>query len=87
MKVSFSKTNVLVLRKNKRKFQSQKTWFLGEQELQECDSYKYLGVTIKSNDSFNEHIENIKLKAARAYCALISKCKDFNGLHPRLSFY
>ena len=87
MKVNIGKTKVMVLRKNKRKSQSQNTWLLGEQELQECDSYKYLGVTIKSNGSFNEHIENIKLKAGKAYYALISKCKDFNGLQPSLFLY
>ena len=87
MEVNIGKTKVMVLRKNKRKSHSQKTWFLGEQELQECDSYKYLGVTIKSNDSFNEHIENINLKAGKAYYSLISKCKDFNGLQPRLFLY
>ena len=77
----------MVLRKNKKKSQSQKTWFLGEQELKECDSYKYLGVTIKSSGSFNEHIKNMKLKAGKAYYALISKCKDFSGLQPRLFLY
>ena len=87
MKVNIGKTKVMVLRKNKRKSQSQKTWFLGEQELKECDSYKCLGVTIKSNGSFNEHIENMNLKAGKAYYALISKCKDFSGLQPRLFLY
>ena len=60
---------------------------LGEQKLQECDSYKYLGVTIICNGSFNEHIENLKVKAGKAYCALISKCKDFSGLQPRLFLF
>ena len=89
MKVNSDETKVMVLKKNKRKSQSQNTWFLGEQELKQCDSYKYLGVTIKSNGSFNEHIEYIKLKANKAYYALISKCKDFNfnGLQPSLFLY
>ena len=87
MKVNIGKTKIMVLRKNKRKSQSQNTWLLGEQELQECDSYKHLGVTIESNGSFNEHIENIKLKAGKAYYSLISKCKDLNGMQPSLFLY
>ena len=87
MKINIGKTKVMVLRKNKRKSQPQKTWFLGEQKLQECDSFKYLGVTIKSNGSFNEHIENMKLKAGKAYHTLISRCKDFSGFQPRLFLY
>ena len=87
MEVNIDETKVMVLRKNKRKSHTQITWFLGEQELQECDSYKYLGVTIKSNGSFNEHVENINSKAGKAYYSLISKCKDFNGLQPRLFLY
>ena len=87
MKVNIGKTKVMVLRKNKRKSQPQKTWFLGEQKLQECDSFKYLGVTIKSNGSCNEHIENMKLKAGKAYYTLISRCKDFSGFQPRLFLY
>ena len=87
MEVNIGKTKVMVLRKNKRKSHPQNTWFLGEQELQECDSYKYFGVTINFNGSFNEHIENINLKAGKAYYSLISKFKDFNGLQPRLFLY
>ena len=87
MEVNIGKTKVMVLRKNERKSFSQNTWFLGEQEVEECDSYKYLGVTIKSNGSFNEHMKNINLKAGKAYYSLISKCKDFNGLQPRLFLY
>ena len=35
IKVNIDKTKVMVLRKNKRKFQLQNTWLLGEQEQQE----------------------------------------------------
>ena len=84
MSVNIGKTKIMVLRKHIRKVKSKQTWLFGENEIQECDSYKYLGVTIKSNCSFNEHVEMVKQKA---YYSLISKCKDFDGLHPRLFLY
>ena len=87
MSVNIGKTKIMVLRKHKRKIKSKQTWLFGENEIQECDSYKYLGVTIKSNCSFNEHVEIVKQKANKAYYSLISKCKDFDGLHPRLFLY
>ena len=62
-------------------------WYLGDNATSECDSYKYLGVTSKSNGSYNEHIEKVKQKAGEAYFALISKCKEFNGLQPGLFLY
>ncbi len=34
-------------------------WKLNDKEIEECESYKYLGVTIMSNGSFSEHIDEI----------------------------
>ena len=62
MSVNIDKTKIMVLRKHKRKIKSKQSWLFGENEIQECDSYKYLGVTIKSNCSFNEHVEIVKAK-------------------------
>ena len=39
-----------------------KPWKIGNKELKECTSYKYLGVTLKSNGSFSEHIDKITEK-------------------------
>ena len=86
--LNIGKTKIMVSRKHKRKIKSKQTWlFFGENEIQEYDSYKYLGVTIKSNCSFNEHVEIVKQKANQAYYSLISKSNDFDSLHPRLFLY
>ena len=59
----------------------------GKKEIKECDSYKYLGVTLKSNGSFSEHIDKIKEKAQKSYFSLISKSKEWGGFQPRLFLY
>ena len=60
---------------------------MGDKEIKECDSYKYLGVTLKSNGSFSEHVDKIKEKAQKAYFSLISKSKEWGGFQPRLFLY
>ncbi len=71
----------MIVRKNKKKAQANSrnniVWKIGEKEIKECDSYKYLGVTLKSNGSFSEHIDKIKEKAQKSYFSLISKSKEW----------
>ena len=61
MKINLGKTKMMVLRKNKRKSrgrpENKVIWKLGDKEVQECETYKYLGVSFKSNGSFSEHAE------------------------------
>ena len=91
MEVNMDKTKVMVIRKNKQKARAQsknkKIWKMGDKEIKECDSYKYLGVTLKSNGSFSEHVDKIKEKAQKAYFSLISKSKEWGGFQPRLFLY
>ncbi len=91
MEVNMDKTKVMIVRKNKKKAQANSrnniVWKIGEKEIKECDSYKYLGVTLKSNGSFSEHIDKIKEKAQKSYFSLISKSKEWGGFQPRLFLY
>ena len=64
-----------------------KPWKIGDKEVKECVSYKYLGVILKSNGSFSEHIDKIKEKAQKSYFSLISKSKEWGGFQPRLFLY
>ena len=75
------KTKVTLIQKQKSRAKSKKnkTWKIGDKEIKECVSYKYLGVTIKSNGSFSIHIDIIKEKAHKAYFSLISKSKEWGG--------
>ena len=72
------KTKVMLIQKQKSgaKTKKNKPWKIGEEEVEECISYKYLGVTIKSNGSFSEHVDEIKKRANKAYFSLISKSKE-----------
>ena len=67
MEVNVNKTKIMLFEKNKRKSKAKKKWYLGDNAISECDSYKYLGVTFKSNCSYNEHIEKVKQKAGKAF--------------------
>ncbi len=93
MEVNLSKTKIMEIRKNKQKSRTKnsnkslRVWKLGDDEIEECDSYKYLGVTIKSNGSFSEHTEKIKEKAQKAYFSLLSKSREWGGFQPRLFLY
>ena len=85
------KTKVMVLRKNKRKSraksENEETWNLGDKEIKECELYKYLGVVLKSNGSFSEHVDKVKEKAQKAYFSLMSKSREWGGFQPRLFLY
>ena len=65
MEVNLDKTKVILIQKQKSgaKSKRNKPWKIGNKELKECTSYKYLGVTLKSTGSFSEHIDRIKEKA------------------------
>ena len=89
MEVNMDKTKVMLIQKQKSRAKSKKNklWKIGDKEVKECVSYKYLGVMLKSNGSFSEHIDKIKEKANKAYFSLISKSKEWGGFQPRLFLY
>ena len=89
MEVNMDKTKVMLIQKQKSRAKSKKNkpWKIGDIEVKECVSYKYLGVILKSNGSFSEHIDKIKEKAQKSYFSLISKSKEWGGFQPRLFLY
>ena len=89
MDVNMDKTRVMIIQKQKSRAKStkNKTWKIGDKEVNECVSYKYLGVMLKSNGSFSEHIVRMKEKAHKAYFSLIAKSKEWGGFQPRLFLY
>ena len=80
------KTKVILFQKQKSlaKSKKYKPWKIGDKEVTECISYKYLGVTTKSNGSFSIHIDAMKEKAHKAYFSLISKSKEWGGFQQRI---
>ena len=89
MEVNMDKTKVMLIQKQKSRAKSKrnKPWRIGDKEVNECISYKYLGVTLKSTGSFSEHIDKIREKAQKSYFSLISKSKEWGGFQPRLFLY
>ena len=89
VEVNMDKTKVMLIQKQKSRAKSKKNkpWKIGDHEVKECISYKYLGVTLKSTGSFSEHIDRIKEKAHKSYFSLISKSKEWGGFQPRLFLY
>ena len=75
MEVNLDKTKVLWIQKQKSRAKSKrnKPWKIGDKELKECTSYKCLGVTLKSNDSFSKkHTDKIKEKGHKSNISFIS---------------
>ena len=80
MEVSQKKTKVVVFSKTRKGIpKNDKTWKIGEIEIDEVKSYKYLGVIIRNNGTFTEHVSVVKDKAIKAYYALIAKNRDPGG--------
>ena len=89
MEVNLDKTRVMLFPKQKSPARSTKIklWTIGDKVVKECVSYKYLGITIKSNGSFSIHIDTIREKAHNAYFSLISRSKEWGRFQPRLFLY
>ena len=91
MEMNMDKTKIMILRNKKRKSRAkscnQPKWFLGKKQIKECESYKYLGVTIKSNGSFSEHVDKVREKAQKSYFSLLAKSREWGGFQPRLFLY
>ena len=49
------------------KLRRNNSWMIGGKEGNECLSYKYSGVTIKSNGSFSLHFDTLKERGHKAY--------------------
>ena len=62
-------------------------WYLGDKQVKECESYKYLGVTLKSNGNFSEHVDKVQEKAQKSYYCLLTKSRYWGGFQPRLYLY
>ena len=57
IEISQKKTKVLVFQKSSaRSNRTQKIWSIGDILINEAKSYKYLGITIKVDGSFTEHV-------------------------------
>ena len=76
----------MVLRKHKRKSgnrsKNKDIRKIGDKEVEECETYKYLGVTFKSKGSFVDHTEKIKEKAQKCFFSLLSKSREWGGFQP-----
>ena len=79
--MSQKKTKVVVFSKT-RIPKNDKRWKIGDIEIDEAKSYKYLGV-IRNNGTFTEHVSVVKDKAIKAYYALIAKNREWQGFSPK----
>jgi len=83
MKISLRKHK----RKSGNKSKNKDIWKIGDKEVEECETYKYLGVTFKSNGSFVDHTEKIKEKAQKCFFSLLSKSREWGGFQPWIFLY
>ena len=73
MEINTSKTKKMVMRKNKKKSKACKIWKFGDKEIEDCNEYKYLGVTFKSNGSYSAHVDIIKESSKILLCSFVQK--------------
>ena len=75
MEISQKKTKVLVFRKSSaRSNRTQKIWSIGDILINEAITY--LGITIKVDGSFTEHVSLIRDEANKTYFSFIAKNKE-----------
>ena len=78
LKFNESKSKILVVGK---KLDPTRKWEMGELRLEECDSYKYLGIHIARNLNDNKHISETLKKANRIAAACKSTILGHNGFN------
>ena len=83
MEIYEKETKVLVFRKGHKNKRLPQKWQIGDKMIAEAKSYKYLGITVKDNRLFNEHVSLIKEKGNKAFYSLIAKNKEWQGFNPK----
>ena len=77
MCVNLIKTKILICSPGRRSMSE--FWFLGEQLVDVCNSYCYLGVNIYSNGISNQSIQDISDKACVSLCKMKYKLKQLGN--------
>ena len=74
----------MIFSKSKKKQKLNRKWKIGNHDMEETDSYKYLGVIFKNNGSFLEHVQYKTEEANKALHTLIAKAKEWQGFAPEM---
>ena len=77
LEINCSKTKILVF-SNRKANPNDYNFKLGTRSIELVNSYKYLGVILNYNGSFNLAIDNLRSQASRAMYSLISKSRRLN---------
>ena len=77
LEINCTKTKILVFSNHKAN-PNDYNFKLGINNIELVDSYKYLGVILNYNGSFNLAIDNLRSQASRAMYSLISKSRRLN---------
>ena len=84
MEVNQKKTKVMIFTLSRKKNVKSGRWKIGDLLIEEASSYKYLGVTIRNNGTFGDHITAVKEKVNKALYALIGKSIEWQGFNPQI---
>ncbi len=81
-RIEFSKEKSQVLVIGKNDISQTENFRIGNLELEQTKTYKYLGETLNDKGNIDDHIKSIKRKVEAAYqtMRLISGNQDFKGL-------
>ena len=85
LSLNVSKSKYMLTLKNKA-LQSKFSVKINGETLEECSSYKYLGVFIDKNLTWKPHIENVCKKVAKA-CGFLAKLRHCAHIDTLISVY
>ena len=78
--VNFEKSNILVCRSGGRKHINE-IWFWGDHIMEQCDNYKYLGITFSAGGITNTALTVLNDQAKKAMLSLLSGMNNI-GIFP-----
>jgi len=73
LKINTEKSKIMIVRDGRGRYAANERWFMGGQELDIVQEYKYLGVLITSSMQLQKHFE---WKLSRSKCAIHSNWKN-----------
>ena len=85
LNINVEKTKVLVFHKGRK---PSHTFYLGDKEIEQVNSFVYLGFTFTTQLSFTQHLENLNAKASSKCGILLSKLPNLDiPLHLYLDLF
>ena len=81
LQVNIKKTKVMVFNSSNKTIQS---FHYGSENIEVVNKYKYLGIILSNKGSFKLAVEDLLVKAKKAYAAIYQSLNIYNGAKPKI---